>query len=524
MAIVPVGDQVTEARVRPVVDKLLPLNANYAGWQMKRAFWRVSYNGGDEYPLQQDGRGESLLWQHPREDPDTYAVRKKSAKCPNFTGPITRMFNDFVFRKKPERDKEGPPEYLDLIDNADGYGLSLDDFMRQWLQKGQVEQVCYCMPVNPIPDGMQISTKAEAQSAGARPRLLIVGSDQVVNWTIRGGQMIEALLLLEIDGKPTARYITETTRQDFKVKRAPIADRERGKSSYTVTSAGPVMKHGYPGLPLVPLIPMPDDLCADLPPQSQAAPVAEQQQDYLNVQSWLREELWNCVFTQYWVSGARPPSKTGTGGSDNDEVKIGSNRVMWFTNPAAKFNATSAVPEAAEQLRLQLTEIKMNVYLAAGLEAEDATKQKGDVQSGVALAFKFQNLAAQLKSLADACGRAENKIWILMEGGWGFKIPKPTHYPDEFDIPNYAEELAGLIQALATQGLPSVLREELVARFVHRNLSLAPDRQQELDDQMEARKDMVEGGLSAFPLQERIGGALPPKPKEPPTPGDKTKK
>jgi hypothetical protein len=223
------------------------------------------------------------------------------------------------------------------------------------------------------------------------------------------------------------------------------------------------------------------------------------------------------------VSGARPPSKAASG-TDNDEAKYGSNRWLWFPNKDAKLNRTSADPAASERLSAMLNDIKMNIYLAAGLESEDPTKSRGQVQSGIALAFKFQNLKATLSALVRGCQNAENKVWQLISEAWGFALPGETKYPTDFDVADFAVELAGLIQALATQGLPSILREKLVDRFVKRNLNLSTDEQAELDTQMEDRKAMVEGGLGAFPPNESTGGPqLPPKP-QPPTPGKTTKK
>lgn len=521
----PINDQSImdgDVSIIPELNKALPLHPAYASESIARRFWRVAFKPARKFSHSQDVTGREVLWPHPREAPDSYARRKQSAKGPNFVGPIINQYNDFAFRKKPERDSGGSPEYQRLIDDADGYGTSMDRFMRKALRKAQVEQVCYLMPVNPANDDIEIVTVADAEQAGAKPRLRILSADAVINWVKVDGFLKEALIIITVDGKPVARHLTETERTDYKLKRLPMGDNPAGNNhgtscSYEAVSKGETVEHGYVGVPLVPVEPNFDDIDDCDGNESQACPIAELQQAFWNLDSWQREELWNCAFSMYWVAGAAKPETN----DKSTEVITGTSKIMWFTEAATTFNRIANDPVAFESLKEAKEECRTSLYTVAGLESADPGKSKLGLESGVALAFKFQNLAAKLSALVDACESSENQAMDMVADAWGFSVPKPAKYPDNFDIPDYGSELLVVIQACAGVGIPSVLKKIIVDRFVNRNCELTDDEQAELDDQMEARSDIAESSLAGLPPPKLDADGNPIDPAMP-TPKDPT--
>jgi hypothetical protein len=147
--------------ITPVVGSPVQLHKLYTTEGISRKFWRVSFKPSKRFASSSDAMGRPILWQHPREEPDSYSRRKQAAKGPNFVGPIVRQYNDFAFRKEAMRDGgDTAPEYKALLEDADGHGCPLPHFMRKALRKAQVDGLCYIMPINPVPDGLQITTLA----------------------------------------------------------------------------------------------------------------------------------------------------------------------------------------------------------------------------------------------------------------------------------------------------------------------------------------------------------------------------
>lgn len=509
--------------ILPKVGEVLKIHESYERNMIARRAWRSSYKAGRKYCYSIDAVGQNFLWPHDREDQDSYEQRKRMTKGPNFVGPIINKFNDFAFRKDADRSLTGPKMYLDLIDDADGFGTTLTNFVRTSLLKAQVEFVAYWMPVNPQTDDIEIRSIYDQERAGAKPLLMIIGADAIANWTRRNGHLFEVVLVMEEDGKPIARYMNDTDRQDFKLELMPLSKKNKNTSSYKVIGSSPMEKHGYPALPLIEHFPNFSKIFGDDSDESQAAPICELQQSYWNYLSWGNEELRNCAFSQYSVTGSPKPSKSDR----SDEPKFGTQKVWWFTQADAKLSRIANDPAAWGSIKEAKQECVESIYRVSGLESPDPTKKSGAAVSGVSKAFDFENLAAPLAALVDSCQHAEQRMWWLISTAWGFEVPKDTEYPDNFDIPDYDEELATLIQALATPGLPSVLKEQVIKHFTTRNLNLSDDEQAELDDQVAARADAAESMVGMIPPQKPLpgkggeaapGGQVPASPAaEPPT-------
>jgi hypothetical protein len=476
-------------RLHLVRDQELPQSAAYEDEVVARAFWRSSYRTGRDYSKSRDATGGPMLWAHERELADGYTRRLKTTKPRNHAGPIIRRYNDFVFRTPATRadaegDGGGDPLYATLVDDVDGRGTSLDRFMREALQVAQVDREAYLLPDSTKPADAGQLTVAQAKAKGVRPIARRIDADAVPWWVIREGVLVEAVVLLEReDGTAFARWYGPATQMDIELTQ-PKSPGEW----YRVTSWGGETPHKYGACPLVPLAPM-FDTVANQRGESQIHPLAESQQAIYNYLSLLNEELFNVVFSQVIA--------TGVSATDVKNTSFGSARLLCLPNPQAKFDVLGADPDQATSIRTSIADEERELYRMAGIATGDPMASPGDAESGVAKAFRFNDLAANLSALADACQTAENALMDRIYSAQGKTKPGPAQYPQEFDLPVMADELSDIIRAISVQQIPDVIKKHMVRRFADRSLGLSDDEDAELESELAAFK--TPDPTSAFP-------------------------
>jgi hypothetical protein len=139
--------------------------------------------------------------------------------------------------------------------------------------------------------------------------------------------------------------------------------------------------------------------------------------------------------------------------------------------------------EQAESLRRQIEQEMAELYRVAGVDGGNPT-QSGAPESGVAKAFRFNDLSANLAAMADAVQRCWNTIMRRACGTVGETYPGDVKFPDDFAPPDYGQELVELINSM-NSNLPPVIKRKTADRFVDRNLSLSDEEWQEWRDERE---------------------------------------
>ncbi len=444
---------------------------------MARAFWRLSYKTGRDYITGTDARGNDVLTKHEREKDEAFTRRQKVVKPFNYCGPLIRQFNDFVFRQPATRPTIDAGLYATLLEDIDGRGTKITPFMRRALKKSQIERECYLMPDSTAPaDGLPM-TRAQAAAVNARPIVRIIGADSVVWWRDLDGVMVEACaLLIDEAGVQFARWYGQQTTVDISFRK------KDGSNRIVVAGIDEEKPHPYGGCPLVRLRPMFDDCEADdsdaSPGESQVAPMAELQQGIANKVSLHDTEIYDCTFSQ-WVASGVDMARVG-------DLKVGNNTVVCLPDPASSIVSLGADPAQAESIRVAIKDMVRELYRVAGVQSSDAIEKTGQAESGAAKAFKFNDLAANLSSLADACEQAENLVMARLFAGQGEEAPAAADYPNDFDLPDIASELEQLIRVLTVAQIPQVIKTKIGQRFASRNMNLAPEEQADLDAQLEA--------------------------------------
>lgn len=455
------------------LNKPLPKHHSYDSDAKARAFWRLSFRCGRDYARGRDARGDEILVHHEREGQDAYQRRLRVTKPRNHVGPIIRKYNDFVFRKDAMRAKPGSNETLDLLlEDADNKGTPLIAFMRSITQMAQIEREAYILPDTNKPADGSIATQAQADEAKIRPFLRAIPPDAVVNWRDYEGVMVEAIISFEdADGNPFALWLDAKKRRIITLK----VDETTAKT-LVVLGIGPATPHGCDRCPLVRVRPMFDGDGRESG-ESQASPLAELQQAVFNSVSLLKEELFNVTFSQIVALGVTA-----------DQVKetpLGSNRVICIPNPGGSWDTIGADPAQAASIREDIRDESRELYRIAGVSSGDPLEGPTQAESGVARAFKFNDLAANLSALADAAENGENaaiRNLCLMNGK---DDPEPAHYPEAFESPVFGDELKEASLSISS-GLPKVMIKKIVQRFAERNLQLSDAEKKEADAEIDA--------------------------------------
>jgi hypothetical protein len=229
---------------------------------------------------------------------------------------------------------------------------------------------------------------------------------------------------------------------------------------------------------------------------SQAGPIAESQQAITNLLSLLNEEISNVTFSQMIASGVSD--------SQVKDVMVGNTRVLCLPNPASSVQMIGADPAQATSIRESLKDETDTALRNAGVI------QGGEqAQSGVALAFRHNDMVTIVSALACGTEDAENDVTVTIAGGWGVDAPAPTNYQGkDSDLPDFAGEATTLVSIVSNASLPMVIRRKVAERFAGRNLGMSNDDMQDLRTEMEAGKLALDSLRTGNPFPDREGGGM----------------
>ena len=427
----------------------------------RRKFWRLSYDCyGPDYVGGNDGEGVAVVRQHEREDDEDYKRRKETTVPLSIVGPILRRFNAFVFRKDLSYDEE---TLGDFYADVDGRGTDIESFMSGRLLDAQIEGASYLL-LSSTSDGEEKS-KEQAERAGERITWEPVQADCVLQVRWYNNQAIEgAVLQYEKDGSAFVLWVDEEDSQRFDVE---VVAQTNGLT-IKVIHEYPVRKHGWSGCPLIGCKP---DFGEGI---SQAAAIAELQKSITRYRSLLDEEIQNATYTQKYIFGENSENY----GSAN---KHGSKFALFIPNPAANLQVVGGDPAQATSIRTSIDDDLQEAYRVAGIPAD--TGDNGPVESGVAKAFKFNDLASILKSLARSAEAMHKRAENLTAQAMSISEFQSVKYPDDFTMPIFEAELRQAMDITMSQ-LPQALKTNLLNRFVARNIELSDEEDEQLKQQL----------------------------------------
>lgn len=434
-----------------VIGKPLPRDPDYDDMVKARAFWRASYRAGRKYRNAKDAHGDDILIRHPSEADRDYMDRKRMTTPRGYVGPIIRRYNDFVFRRPPTIPKMAEGSLADqLWQDITGSGTPALKWFTRRLRDAQKDGVAYILVDSTRPAEALSISEAEARQNGYRIICRQIDPESVLSVERDGDLITQALVLLRVDGVRIARLYTATTLTDYSLSKDNVP-----------TDVIGMRNHGYGGIPLVELRPTLDDES-----ESQAAPLSEHQMTIFNLLSLLMQELRDNTFTQWVLAGITKDEAADSG------VEYGSNRIFCIPNPGGTLSRIGSDVAQADSLRRSIDAEIDALYRTAGVDGGSPT-QAGAPESGLAKAFKFNDLNANLAAMGDAVESAINQVFRIAHQATGQEYPGDIKFPDEHAPPDYGAELQELISALATNAIPPVIRRVVADRFIQRNLNLS---------------------------------------------------
>lgn len=462
-----------------IIGEPLPLSDLWKRDDMRRKFWWLSFDCfGPEYRDGIDSEGNPIIRQHERETDDDYERRVENSTPYCYVGPILRQYSNFVFRKEPALNAN-TDKFKAFNLNVDNLGTDAISYWQDLLLESQVARESYNFIDTNNTTGVDSMTRVQADSAGIRVFWRNIKSSQVLFQRDFMGKMIEAAILMQLETGDWIVWMGNNV--DHRIIQLEIDPSLKMQTleSYRVASIGPVVKHGFIALPLVRLRPKFGSV-------SQAAPLAELQKKTTRLLTLVDEELLDSTFSQAVVSGQSGPNTSGDETTGEQEINFGNKRIMFLTNPQATYNTVGADKNQADSIRESIADTVDQIFKTAGI-APDSLQDTGQVESGLAKQFKFNDLSANLAALAKATQEAHRQSEIITLAAMNITDEQeaPVMYDTDFTLPNFEQELVDTISTI-NSGLPPQIVKIIAKRFADRNLALSEDEQTILDAELDS--------------------------------------
>jgi hypothetical protein len=433
--------------------KPLPVHPDYAPLRLAWDFWELSYFGGPAYKRGRDSEGEPVFVTHEMESEEGQRRRLRLATYRNYCRPILAKYNAFIFSTPIRRDGRNA-RFRQWAADVDALGSSLHDYMRRASLWACVHGRRFAL----VDSTKTAASQTLAQARAAHSRLFLIDLDprRVLNWTVRGTELVEALI--QFPEAHQARLYTANTL-------TLIETNPQG----TVASAAPPLTHQYGRLPVVKIGAADDDL-------SLLADLAEANKSLFNLDALLREELFKQTFTQFFAAGLDA--------EDLKETRLGGRKLICHTNPDIRIDRLTSDVSQAESIRASLGEDIREIYRLAGLHHPEAVQGS---ESGRALKIRWNEVSLRAAAIADHAEKAENQIIELWRAGMGgAEQVEPSDYPEEFDAEDLAVELEMTLKVLSSP-LPATLKQAQARSLsAHLQPKLTPQEWQRLNAELEA--------------------------------------
>jgi len=401
----------------------------------------------------------AYLVAHPREADEKFTRRKELAVYPNFARKIIDVFMGFLWKQTPNREHD--ELYATLLQNADGAGATLDALLFGYQRLAMILGTVYVIVDKPRTQGQTRADQALPYLALRLPRQLAAESKDAA------GRWLSVTFAETQDGDTV--YRTLTTAGWTLSKQADGRD---------------VIEQGEYALGRVPVVRL--HIAKPLNPvdsraQSWFYDLAGLNWDLYNARSELRE----LFRAQTFAILALPVADA----AEMEKLKD----MTISTENALTYNATSGgepkfIAPPADPVNLYMQQIAAtitDIYGVANLEFVGGVQQ-----SGVALAFHFQEANSALKGMAEQCEAAEREIAQLAYLWQGREWAGNIAYPSEFNMTDLQQAI-GMAMDAVNLGLGAEFDKAIKKRLARQILAndAAPGTMQAIDAEIDAQGD-----------------------------------
>jgi hypothetical protein len=420
--------------------------------------------------------------QHPLEDTSDYLTRLSKAPCVNICAPAVDLLAGTVGQPDTVT-MDIPPDFEDLIEDADMTGSSFSQFMTTARAHAATFGLTFLLVDSTRATG-EISTQADVESQGIRPYYREVLPADLLNWRLdNNGKPTEILFRVQIEAPGSIMDGVHPKEQQFEYR---FWDRSRWVVFRQNGEAIEIADQGEHSLGEVPIVPLYHKRLSPFHGESLLKESAKYSQMLSNWMSDLDLTMSMQSFSQACLRSENPPS----------QVAIGSTKVVHL-HPAHKDDSGGQLGEADFFYRspdaTPLQTMWSSFFQVLDMANEsmslnpNAETDKSHPESGVSRAWRWHAMEKRLTQMVENEQSATNCLFELAAKWKGLdEFPGSIVYGTHFDLSSLDQDIRAML-SLQTIGLPSAAHTEMKSRIVKKALpNMAPDKQALIDRELQS--------------------------------------
>lgn len=402
--------------------------------------------------------GEYLV-SHPRESADKLARRKENAVYPNYCRKIVDVLMGFLWKNAPAR--ESDELYDQFSENADGAGTKLNTLLFTYQRLAMITGTVFVIVEKPAEQG---PTRAEQ----AFPYLALRTKTQLVaEQKDAAGNWLSVTFSESLSGK--TRYRTYT-RTGWRLSEDAKGEMLIEQGDYTLGRVPVVRLHN--AKPLDPTDTAADSFFYDL---------AGLCWKLYNLDSEKRE-----LFRAQTFAILALPVSDDAEREKLKDLTIGTENALTY-NPTGggRPEFIAPPPDPIQLYQAEIQSVVDEIYRMSNLEFVGGVQQ-----SGVALAFHFQETNSALAGMAEMCEAAENEIADLVYLWQGREFAGNIAYASDFNISDLTQALAVAVDSV-TLGMGPEFDKTIKKRLARQILGndTSPGTMAQIDREIDAGGD-----------------------------------
>lgn len=402
--------------------------------------------------------GEYLV-SHPRESADKFSRRKELAVYPNYCRKIVDVFMGFLWKQAPARETD--ELYSQFAEDADGTGSKLNSLLFTYQRLAMITGTVFVIVDKPATQGQ---TRAEQ----AMPYLALRMKDQLVaEKKDQAGNWLSVTFSEAVDNQTRCRTFTET---------AWIVSED--------AKATKIIEQGEHNLGRVPVV--------RLHISKPLNPMATTADSFFYDLAGLCWKLYNLDSEKRELFRAQTFAILALPVADDAEreklkdLTIGTENALTY-NPTGggKPEFIAPPPDPIQLYQAEIESVVTEIYRVANLEFVGGVQQ-----SGVALAFHFQEANSTLVGMAEMCEMAEKEIARLVYLWQGLEFSGNIAYASDFNITDLQQAINTAMDAVNLQmgaEFDKAIKKRLAKQILGNDT--LPATMQAIDNEIDAQGD-----------------------------------
>jgi len=376
--------------------------------------------------------GACHLVPHVRESAEKFAGRCAVAVYENHLRQACERFASFLARRRPLRDGADTPLAALLLADADLSGASMDEFIFSLALHLKARGTMFVLMDRAPAMDEGVATLAEQAQRRAVPFLRTL-CPEIVD-------------VIELDDYgTTVRRITISSVETID-GRQQAAQRTWDAEKWYVHQGDRIISQGEHGFGECPVLAVTESGSAP-PVVGRYAQIADLSRRMYNARSELddilRSQTFSVLTLQVPQGSTRSPAEIAS--------TIGTHSLLVHEGQTPAFVAPS--PGPADTFLSVIQELQSAIRRIA---SDDSTEKGQQVESGLARRMRFEQLNAELASMALRLQGLERRIWALFHAALGISNTVHVEYPTDFNLVDTLAEL-DVLAAMQATGFPDTV-------------------------------------------------------------------